>query len=249
MRKSILIYKRRSKVLLLGTKSKPYKVRINEECSDTWYGTNEGWLVTNLYLGNKDIVANILRSRYPEIAPDEIDRFIETVKKDHPLDHGSFNWKEIPLYATANSYCEINMDIYKYPIKLTLKQEQSLLDIITDEQYDKKGRIIRWFKQYRQEYGIDTRLKRDQEIQDEALADVFCLAHGLELDNLDGLLCSKSSKKNNGANGCLVLALVLMGTFGLLLLGNESESWLVGVLCAVPFLLMVGYIAKFLGIK
>jgi hypothetical protein len=247
MAKYILLQNRKAKVPLLGTKSKPYNIQINKEYSASWYGTGEAWLVTMTYLGNKDVIARNLRSIYSEIAPDEIDHFIDVVKKDHPLEHILFNWSDIPLYATDNSYCEMNIWLYKQPIKLTLRQEKELLGIVQDKLVCKKKRIINWFKKYRQEYGIDAKLKRDKEIQDEELAALFCLIHGFELESPDNYsLHNGSNNKKGGINGCLVFVLIFFATFCLLLIGNESDSWMVGILCAIPFFLVVGGIANFL---
>lgn len=250
MAKYILLKKNSAKVPLLGTKSKPYTAQIDNNIVTNWYLMDEAWLVTNVYMDNKGVIAQSLRATNPDIGPNEIDKFIEVVKKDHPLEHIAFNWNDIPLYATTKSYCELPLSwLYKSPIKLTQEQEKELLGIVQDNQAYKAKRMITWFNKYRQEYGINTRLKRDQEFQDEELSRMFCLVHGFELESPDNSLYTKNGKKKDGVNGCLVLILVFIVAFGLLLIGNESDSWLVGVLCAVPFFLLIGGVANFLKRK
>lgn len=80
---------------------------------------DEAWLVTNVYLKNRNSVSRGLRSRHPDIAPDEIDRFIDAVKADHPLQFVDFRWEDVPLYADTDSYCELYLPwLYKHSINL-----------------------------------------------------------------------------------------------------------------------------------
>lgn len=328
MAKYILLKKNSAKAPLLGTKSKPYTAQIDNNIVTNWYLMDEAWLVTNVYMGNKGVIAQSLRATHPDIGPNEIGKFIEVVKKDHPLEHVDFNWNDIPLYATAKSYCDLPLPwLYKAPIKLTQGQEKELLGIVQDDKAEKKKRMIYWFKKYRNDYGIETRLKRDREIQDECLAEIFCMVHGFDLyaaqmilfdketrnDNnpissfieltfccLPFLICGwylkskgdsagnwifdislcafiiiimvsiglcvqfrKDGHKNMWKEGFynaftnikalskIIIALIVAVCipFGLLLIGNESDSWMVGILCAIPFFLVVGGIANFLKRK
>lgn len=325
MAKYILLKKKSAKTPLLGTQSKPYTVQIDNNFTTNWYLMDEAWLVTNVYIGNKGVIAQSLRATNPDIGPNEIDMFIDMVKKDHPLEHINFNWNDIPLYADAKSYCDLSLPwLYKSPIKLTQKQEKELLEIVRDDKDNKKLRMTNWFYRYRRDYGIDARLKRDREIQDEELASLFCLVHGFDLDAAQMILSAKETQNDNNPISsfieltfcCLpflicgwylkskgdsagnwifdisllafmIIIMVSIGLyvqfrkdghkniwkegfynaftniktlskiiialiaticipFGLLLLGNESDSWIVGILCAIPFFLVVGYIANFL---
>lgn len=334
MAKYILLKKNSAKVPLLGTKSKPYTAQIDNNIVTNWYLMDEAWLVTNVYMGNKAVIAQSLRTNHPDIGPNEIDKFIEIVKKDHPLEHIDFNWNDIPLYATAKSYCDLPLPwLYKAPIKLTQEQEKELLSIVQDDKAEKKERMIDWFKKYRNDYGIEARLKRDREIQDECLAEIFCMVHGFDMWEIQSIIDSQSKigqKKQKTSDpkikpisdmivaiGCtfpfivmailvdvedkfwlyiipisfivfcvvsiiqlyvnlpsgqyknvwkevfseafidiktlskiiIVLIAVICIPFSLLLLGNESDSWMVGILCAIPFFLVVGGIANFLKRK
>lgn len=331
MGKYILLKKNSAKAPLLGTKSKPYTAQIDSNIITNWYLMDEAWLVTNVYMGNKSVIAQSLRSTHPDIGPNEIDMFIDMVKKDHPLERVDFNWNDIPLYATTKSYCDLPLPwLYKSLIKLTQEQERELLDIVRDNKDNKKRRMTNWFYRYRRDYGIDTRLKRDREMQDEWLAEIFCMVHGFDMWDVQSIIHSQSKieqKKQKTSDhkikpisdmivaiGCtfpfIVMAIlvdvedkfwlyiipisitifcvvviiqlyanlpkkqyrnvwkevfseafldiktlskivitiiaVICIPFGLLLLGNESDSWLVGVLCAVPFFLLIGGVANFL---
>lgn len=325
MAKYILLKKNSAKAPLLGTKSKPYTAQIDNNIVTNWHLMDEAWLVTNVYIGNKGVIAQSLRATNPDIGPNEIDMFIDMVKKDHPLEHINFNWNDIPLYADAKSYCDLSLPwLYKSPIKLTQKQEKELLEIVRDDKDNKKLRMTNWFYRYRRDYGIDARLKRDREIQDEELASLFCLVHGFDLDEAQMILSAKETQNDNNPISsfieltfcCLpflicgwylkskgdsagnwifdisllafmIIIMVSIGLyvqfrkdghkniwkegfynaftnikalskiiialiaticipFGLLLLGNESDSWIVGILCAIPFFLVVGYVANFL---
>lgn len=325
MAKYILLKKKSAKTHLLGTQSKPYTVQIDNNFTTNWYLMDEAWLVTNVYIGNKGVIAQSLRATNPDIGPNEIDKFIEIVKIDHPLEHVDYNWNDIPLYATEKSYCDLPLPwLYKSPIKLTREQEKELLGIVQDDKAKKKERMIDWFRKYRGDYGIETRLKRDREIQDEFLAEIFCMVHGFDLDAAQMILYAKETQNNNNPISSfieltfccfpflicgwylkskgdsagnwifdislcafMIIILVSIGLyvqfrkdghrnmwkegfynaftniktlskiiialimavcipFCLLLIGNESDSWLVGVLCAVPFFLLIGYAANFL---
>lgn len=326
MAKYILLKKNSAKAYLLGTKSKPYTAQIDSNIITNWYLMDEAWLVTNVYMGNKAVIAQSLHTTHPDIGPNEIDKFIEIVKIDHPIEQVDSNWNDIPLYATEKSYCDLPLPwLYKSPIKLTQKQEKELLGIVQDDKDNKKLRMTNWFYRYRRDYGIDTRLKRDREIQDEELARLFCLVHGFDLtvinsinktqdegvrrswtenqriNNIVGLMATicfilifiiasmfvevrdkfliylvmgtiellcvgvminlyvKTPKYNRysilkeaflrtgtGLTIIFIIIAIFVGAFGLLLHGNESDSWLVGILCAVPFFLLIGGVANFL---
>ena len=329
MAKYILLKKNSAKVPLLGTKSKPYTAQIDNNIVTNWYLMDEAWLVTNVYMGNKGAIAQSLRATNPDIGPNEIDMFIDMVKKDHPLEHINFNWNNIPLYADAKSYCDLSLPwLYKTPIRLTQDQEKELLGIVQDDKDNKKLRMTNWFYRYRRDYGIDARLKRDREIQDEELASLFCLVHGFDstvlrsinktqndgvriswtenqkINNMVGLMATiclilifitalmfaevrdrfviylilgfielscaaimvylyaKSPKDKRHSilkevffrmgTGLITISIIIaifVGAFSLLLIGNESDSWMVGILCAIPFFLVVGGIANFLKRK
>lgn len=334
MGKYILLKKNSAKAPLLGTKSKPYTAQIDSNITTNWYLMDEAWLVTNVYMGNKGVIAQSLRSIHPDIGPVEINMFIDLVKKDHPLEHVDFNWNDIPLYATTRSYCDLSIPwLYKTPIKLTQEQEKELLGIVQDDKMDKKERMIEWFRMYRNNYGIDTKLKRNKEIQDECLAEIFCMVHGFDMWEVQSITNYQSAKKQVKlktqnpkikpisdmivAIGCtlpflviiifadienkfwlysilsfiimvcivtiiqlyvnfpndqrsslwkkafsnafldiktlskIIIALIvaICIPFGILLLGNESDSWLVGILCAIPFFLLVGGVSNFLKKK
>lgn len=249
MTKYLLINKKNVKVPLLATKSKPYQVKINDSYTASWNLMDEAWLVTNMYLLNKNRIARSLRADHPEIGPVEIEKFFEIVKTDHPTEEIDFKWDDVPVYATTDSYCELYLPwLYKHSIKLTLEQENDVLGIAKDDVLGKKERIIQWFRRYREKYGVDTKLKRDKGIQDEDLADMFCLVHGFELGAIDNCQSDNSDKKKSGIGGCLVVVFAIIASFGLLQLGRDSDSWLISILCAVPFLLILGLIGKFLGI-
>lgn len=324
MARYLLISKKSAKVPLLATKSKPYQVKVNDDYTASWNLMDEAWLVTNMYLLNYNPIANSLRAAYPEIGPDEIERFFETVKTDHPVEIIKFNLDDIPVYATKKSYCELFLPwLYKYPVKLTLEQENNLLNIVKDNGLGKRERMIQWFKCYREHYGIESRLKRDRELQDEDLVEMFSLVHGLDFEDIETahlteedkvkgsasasdfssfisfgwlsisifiLICILGNWSNGwtifggisfGLVGLITLALtvigliykddyyfhysvksgfrgfmclflivgVFMGSFGLFYWGiTECDSWLLGLLLAVPFLLIMGLIGKFLGI-
>lgn len=201
MARYILLKKNSAKAPLLGTKSKPYKVQIDKDISFDWYLMDEAWLVTNVYLGNKNTIAQSLRATHPDIGPNEINKFIEIVKTDHPLEHIYFKWNDIPLYATAKSYCELPLPwLYKVPIKLTQEQEKALLGVIQDDCDNKKSRMVKWFYWYRHAYGIDARLKRDRETQDEELAEMFCMVHGFDLLEVNNIRHNRHNRNNEKRN-------------------------------------------------
>lgn len=334
MAKYILLKKNNAKAPLLGTESIPYRVNIGKDIATDWYIMDEAWLVTSVYMNNKGNVSKSLRVTHPEIGPNEIDEFIEIVKKDHPLEHIDFNWNEVPLYATTKSYCDLSLpSLYKTPIKLTQGQEKELLGIVQDDKMDKKERMVEWFRIYRNNYGIDTKLKRNKEIQDECLAEIFCMIHGFDMWEVQLIQNYQSTEKQVKSSpqnpkikpisdmivaiGCtlpflvmiifadienkfwlysillfiimvcivtiiqlyvnfpndqrsslwkevfsdafldikalskIIIALIvaICIPFGLLWLGNESDSWLVGILCAIPFFLLVGGVSNFLKKK
>lgn len=182
----ILIPSKKAKAPLLATKTKPYKIKVNRHYSEEWGLMDEAWLVSSVYLHNYSSVSTGLRERYPDVTPDEIDRFIGTVKNNHPLETVDFNWDDIPVYATSNSCMEMSLRwLYKHPIKLTLQQERQLLKIVQDDKSNKEQRMKEWFQRYREKYGIEARLKRDREYQDEELVDMFCLLHGFNIGRIE----------------------------------------------------------------
>lgn len=255
MPRHILLKKNSSTTPLLATGSHPYRIKVNDNYVENWGIMDEAWLVTNVYLKNKNRISRGLRSRYPEVAPDEIDRFIETVKIDHPLQPVDFNLEDVPLYAGQNSYCELSLPwLYKNPIKLTLEHETELMGIVQGSYIDKKDRMICWFRKYRNDYGIDTRLKRDKLTQDEELADMFCMVHGFELDAIDSVqsqtVCeTRKHKRWRIARNTSLFLLIAVGTLGLAVLGIQQDGIIFPVLCTVPFFILIGIIAKLLGMK
>lgn len=250
MGRYILLQKNRAKAPLLGTKSKPYKVRIDKDISFNWYLMDEAWLVTSVYLNHKDLIAGSLRDTHPDIGPNEIDKFMEIVKTDHPLEHIDFKWNDIPLYATAKSYCELTLPwLYKVSIKLTQEQEKELLGIIQDDYVNKKSRMINWFCRYRCDYGIDARLKRDRETQDEDLAEMFCMVHGFDLWEVNNIRHNRHNRNNEKRNNVkttiatfFIFFLILMGIIMLFIFGIKSDSIIVFLLCSIPFGLLVTWI-------
>ena len=255
MSKHILLKKNSAVAPLLATKSRPYMVKVSDDCAESWSLMDEAWLVTNVYLKNRNRVSNGLRSRHPDIAPDEIDRFIEAVKADHPLQFVDFRWDDIPLYANQNSYCELYLPwLYKYPIKLTFEQETELMNIVQSEFIDKKERMIFWFRRYRNDYGIDTRLKRDKATQDVELAEMFCMVHGFELDAIDSVqsqtICeTQRYRRWRAIRNISLFMLAAVGTLCLGVWGIHQDGIIFPVLCTVPFFIFTGIIAKLLGMK
>lgn len=255
MSKHILLKKNNAVAPLLATKSRSYMIKVSDGCTESWGLMDEAWLVTNVYLKNRNRVANGLRSRHPDIAPDEIDRFIEAIKTDHPLQFVDFRWEDIPLYANKNSYCELYLPwLYKYSIKLTFEQESELMKIVQDEFADKKERMVCWFRKYRNDYGIETRLKRDMATQDMELAEMFCMVHGFELDAMDSVqsqtICeTKPHKCWRAIRNISLFMLVAVGTLCLAVWGIQQDGIIFPVLCTVPFFILIGIIAKLLGMK
>lgn len=255
MPRHILLKKNSAVAPLLATKSRPYMVKVSDDCAESWNLMDEAWLVTNVYLKNRNLVSSGLRSRHPDIAPDEIDRFIEAVKADHPLQFVDFRWENIPLYADKNSYCELYLPwLYKYPIKLTSEQETELMKIVQSEFTDKKERMVCWFRRYRNDYGIDTRLKRDMATQDMELAEMFCMVHGFELDALDSAYSqtnceTQKHKRLRIIRNISLFMLAAVGTLCLAVWGIQQDGIIFPVLCTVPFFILTGTIAKLLGMK
>lgn len=255
MSRHILLKKNNAVAPLLATKSQPYMVKVNDDCTESWSLINEALLVTNVYLKNRSRVSNGLRSRHPDIAPDEIDRFIETIKTDHPLQFVDFRWEDVPLYADQNSYCEFYLPwLYKYSIKLTFEQETELMNIVQSDFTNKKDRMIGWFRRYRNNYGIDTRLKRDKATQDVELAEMFCMVHGFELDAIDSVqsqtICeTQRYKRWRAIRNISLFMLVAVGTPCLAVWGIQQGGIVFPILCTVPFCVFIDMIAKLLGIK
>lgn len=255
MPRHILLKKNSAIAPLLATASHPYMVKVSDDCAESWNLMDEAWLVTNVYLKNRNRVSNGLRSRHPDIAPDEIDRFLDAVKTDHPLQFVDFHWEDIPLYADQNSYCELYLPwLYKYPIKLTAEQETELLKIVQSEFTDKKEQMICWFRKYRNDYGVDTRLKRDMVIQDVELTEMFCMVHGFELDAIDSVqpqtICeTRQNKHLRIVRNISLFMLVAVGTLCLAVWGIQQDGIIFPVLCTIPFFILIGIIAKLLGMK
>ena len=255
MPRHILLKKNSAITPLIATKSHQYRVKVSDDCVENWSLMDEAWLVTNVYLKNRNSVSKGLRSRHPDIAPDEIDRFIDAVKADHPLQFVDFRWEDIPLYADSDSYCELYLPwLYKHSIKLTLEQETELLEIAQGEFTDKKDRMIHWFRRYRNDYGIETRLKRDMATQDVELAEMFCMVHGFELDMLssaqDQTVCeTQKHKRLSAVRNISLFMLVAVGPVFLGVWGIQQDGIIFPVLCTVPFFILIGIIAKLLGMK
>lgn len=255
MPRHILLKKNNAITPLIATESRPYRVKVSDDCAESWSLMDEAWLVTNVYLKNRNSVSRGLRSRHPDIAPDEIDRFIDAVKADHPLQFVDFRWEDVPLYADTDSYCELYLPwLYKHSIKLTLEQETELLEIAQGEFTDKKDRMIHWFRRYRNDYGIETRLKRDMATQDVELTEMFCMVHGFELDMLSSAqgqtVCeTQKHKRLRAVRNISLFMLVSVGTLCLAIWGIQQDGIIFPVLCTVPFFILIGIIAKLLGMK
>lgn len=178
----ILIQNRNAKVNLLATRSCRYCIPIRKNYTEEHDAVNEAILVASLYIGNRHAVAASLRERLPDVTTDEIDKYCEKLKKDHPLERIYFSWRDIPLFADSRSYFEISLPwLYKFPIQLTVEQERELLSIVQDNDDNKEERMTQWFRNYREKYGIETKLKRNQAVQDTELMEVFCVAHGFSV--------------------------------------------------------------------
>lgn len=255
MQKHLLLKKNSAIAPLLATKSHPYRIKISDDCTECWNLMDEAWLVTNVYLKNKNSISRGLRSRHPDIAPDEIDRFVETVKTDHPIQSVDFCWKDMPLYADSDSYCELCLPwLYKHPIKLTFEQEAELLGIAQSEFADKKDRMICWFRRYRNDYGIDTKLKRDMATQDEELAEMFCMVHGFELNDIAPVPIQtpydmRKHKRWRIVRNVFLFVVIIFVTLWLAAWGIQQDGIIFPVLCTVPFFILIGIISKLLGMK
>ena len=188
-RSFILLQSCNSKVFLLSDKEgeRPYIIKFgNTKLKFDFY--LESWLITKIYNSHNDgSVAEMLRYIDKNVGPDIIDEFIEQFKKDHPLQEsfGRYSYDMVPLIATNETYCQMNLVEFSYPIKLTLQQEEELLSIMKSSTGGKKKAMLDWFSQYREKYSVGCKYKRDIPVQDEILSMAFCTMHGATFGLLD----------------------------------------------------------------
>lgn len=184
MKQYILIQHCKAKVFLLASPHKPYTIK----CGQTVITIDvmmESWVVMLVYMNNTALISQWLRGYNNNVGSTDIDNFISKIKRDHPLHDIAYSLQNVPCIASDEADCEMRLDIYTHPIKLTLAQERELLNIVKSNNIlDKQVQLIKWFDNYRAIYGIECRYKRDEQIQDFLLAELFCLIHGLDINNL-----------------------------------------------------------------
>ena len=220
-RSFILLQSCNSKVFLLSDKEgeKPYVIKFGQNKIKIDYFM-ESWLVMEAYRYGR--VGEWLRSIDENVGPDVIDEFIEQFKKDHPLHLMEYNYSYdmVPLIATEREYCKMNLNEFKHTIKITHQQELELINIIKSNRDNKKAGLKAWFSQYRSKYGINCRLKRDIQSQDEILSEAFCQIHGIVYEWIDIPTTEERKKKNEQENVKIVRKIFT------LILGVSLGIWL-----------------------
>lgn len=183
----ILIQKRRAKVTLLScNNANPYTIQLTKKVAVQINPLYESWLITSIFQDDVGNVATWLRTFDNNVSPMEIDKWIKKFKDAHILQPIHYSFDKVPCVATSDTCCILYVDIFRHPIQLALSHETELLNIVKSHitAYDKQKQLIRWFKRFRERYGIECRLKRDMKLQDSVLAEVFCLIHGLNWHHL-----------------------------------------------------------------
>lgn len=209
----MLLQNCKAKVFLLSDKEgkKPYIVKVsNIKVKLNFF--MESWVVMITYLSTPNYCPTLscwLRSIDGGIGSDEINRFMQRVKKDHPLHPIEYSFKEVPVIATSKTYCELPSSMFRHPIKLTLEEEWQLLQIIQSDECNKRDLLISWFRIYRAKYYIECRVKRDIGSEDIELMNMFCYIHGL----LPYSLCTKQTISNvqRRQKSCFTLLCVAVG--------------------------------------
>lgn len=199
MKDYIFLQNKRAKTKILAKHNKKgaYTIKFGKGRSlefDEYLEAELCTLVYTDYLRN-DWVTWINGLCDESLSPDEIDSFEEKFKSDHPL-------TEVPEYqlsgtvelATQEDCCELRSPIFKQPIKLTLEQERTLLQLIATRYVPRSvysgmgdapnlcAAMQSFFAWYREQYGVAARYKKDMAIQDFELAYHFCLSHGIDFN-------------------------------------------------------------------
>lgn len=216
----MLLQNCKAKVFLLSDKEgkKPYIVKVsNIKVKLNFF--MESWVVMITYLSTPNYCPTLscwLRSIDGGIGSDEINRFIQRVKKDHPLHPIEYSFKEVPVIATSKTYCELPSSMFRHPIKLTLEEEKYLLEVITSDKDHKKDELINWFNGYCNRYGVVCKYKRDSGSEAEELATMFCQIHGMLIYLLPRNPKPKESKFVCSLRALLIIiiAFVIIPAFG-----------------------------------
>lgn len=226
----MLLQNCKAKVFLLSDKEgkKPYIVKVsNIKVKLNFF--MESWVVMITYLSTPNYCPTLscwLRSIDGGIGSDEINRFIQRVKKDHPLHPIEYSFKEVPVIATSKTYCELPSSMFRHPIKLTLEEEKYLLEVIASDKDHKKDELINWFNGYCNRYGVVCKYKRDSGSEAEELATMFCQIHGMLiylLPNMQKTTKSINDNQDSGGFGLFIFIGVLL-TLLVVLLNQEWES-------------------------
>lgn len=191
----MLIQANSSKVKLrtIGS-TKPYLIRLGNDSVviDEAY---ERWLVYHVYSYGIGNISYGLRQAGYQFSPDEFDEFVEQLQADHPpIPIDGYTIQQTPLIATKDACLTLMLtDLYSYPIKMTMAQEQDLLNLMFSDIVGREDAILRWFAKFRERYGIDTKKKKDQRVQDLLLAEDFCVMHGLSYQRICRMRVPKPS--------------------------------------------------------
>lgn len=255
----ILIQWCKAKMPLLSicAQGSPYTIQFRD-IQITLDSYLEAWLGTNIFTDratNKNFVAQQFRMKVPDIASDEIDGLIKDFVNKHPLTPVEYNFKDIPVIATDDSYCELKISIFKYPVKLTREQESALLNIIASQEiHDKELKMRIWFENYCRKYNIEARLKRDRVTQIDELIWDFMYIHGLYRFPIKRKVKEQSLTRNERLKvyiGIVFFAIVyIFITGGLLALASKIDDVFVSSAFAVLGLLLLSFgLKKIIGYK
>lgn len=167
---------------LLSRKSrkKEYALRYEDTVLNMeFYG--ESWFATLIYSNNHPLVAQYIRSFFPEAGPDIVDGMVRKFREDHSLVSVDYKYEDIPLIADDKNCFEIRCPMFREVIKLTKAQETEVLAIIAKPMYDnqKIEQLLGWFNWYCQTYGFESRYKRDRSNQANELMWQFFFYHGI----------------------------------------------------------------------
>ena len=190
--------------------------------------------------------SELLREKYKDIRPSEIDQFIEIFKADHPQEHEEFNIKKIPMLSEPDEDFVMNMNLFAFPIAFSYQQEKFLLEKLNTLDANIASFIQNWWHRYCSRYAIHARLKRDMGCEAKELADVFCHIHGFDIYWLQRQYNKKieiqateeqkkQSKLSNFTNSLfgwikllLLIFTYIMIAVGIIAFGSSIDNFIIG---------------------
>lgn len=201
MRKYMYLQRQQARVdLLYNSKTQEYIQKFGEGRELSFTPWSEKEFCTLVYTDELwEELTNALSNCIDDLGPDEMEDFADRFREAHPLVPVENVMECIRTCVVDEGYCILQSPLFRQEVKLTIAQEQELLNVIAtrhrppgDDKYadfsrltDKDGVTIYqalegYFKWHCSKYGVKARYKKDVKIQEHELTYHFCVTHGID---------------------------------------------------------------------